>query len=47
MLSILSSHVLLDLLSLLHVQVMEDSLVPSKFVFELTLVMISNPIRER
>ena len=46
MLSIVSSHVLLNLPSLLHVQIMEDSLVPSKLVFNLTLVMISNPLEE-
>ena len=47
MLSILSSHVLLDLLGLLHVQILEDSLVPSNLVFNLTLVMILDPVSER
>ena len=47
MLSIVSSHLLLDLLKILHVQVVNDSLAHSKLVFKLTLVMIFNPLRER
>ena len=47
MLSIVSSQELLDLPSIHHVQDVNDSLVPSKLVFKLKLVMISNPLRER
>lgn len=47
MLSIVSSHLVLGLLKILHIQVVNDPLVHKKLVFKLTLVMIFNPPRER
>ena len=47
MLSIASDHELLGLLNILHVQIMKDRLVPSKLEFNLALVMILYPLKER
>ncbi len=47
MICIDSDHELLGLLHLVHVQIMEDRLVPSQFELNLALVMIFNPLKER